>query len=33
MLGGMNKNLYHCIFQNYTGFSVYDGIYFFTTGC
>ncbi len=29
MLGGMNKNLYHCIFQNYTGFSVYDGIYFF----
>ncbi len=34
-LGGMTKNLYHCIFLNYTGFTVYDGIYFFScmTGC
>ncbi len=29
VLGGMTKNLYHGIFQNYTGFTVYDGIYFF----
>ncbi len=28
-LGGMTKNLYHGIFLNYTGFTVYDGIYFF----
>ncbi len=28
-LGGMTKNLYHGIFRNYTGFTVYDGIYFF----
>ncbi len=26
--GGMTKNLYHCIFLNYTGFTVYDGIFF-----
>ncbi len=29
VLGGMTKNLYHGIFLNYTGFTVYDGIYFF----
>ncbi len=28
-LGGMTKNVYHGIFLNYTGFTVYDGIYFF----
>ncbi len=28
-LGGMTKNLYHGIFLNYTGFTVYDGIFFF----
>ncbi len=28
-LGCMTKNLYHGIFLNYTGFTVYDGIYFF----
>ncbi len=28
-LGGMTKNLYHGIFLNYTGFTVYDGINFF----
>ncbi len=28
-LGGMTKNLYHGIFLNYTGFTVYDGIHFF----
>ncbi len=28
-LGGMTKNLYHGIFLNYTGFTVYYGIYFF----
>ncbi len=28
-LGGMTKNLYHGIFLNYTGFTVYGGIYFF----
>ncbi len=27
-LGGMTKNLYHGIFLNYTGFTVYDGIFF-----
>ncbi len=27
-LGGMTKNLYHVIFLNYTGFTVYDGIFF-----
>ncbi len=34
-LGGMTKNLYHGIFLNYTGFTVYDGIFFFLcmTGC
>ncbi len=29
VLGGMTKNVYHGIFLNYTGFTVYDGIYFF----
>ncbi len=24
----MTKNLYHGIFLNYTGFTVYDGIFF-----
>ncbi len=28
-LGGMTKNLYHGIFLNCTGFTVYDGIFFF----
>ncbi len=28
-LGGMTKNVYHGIFLNYTGFTVYDGIIFF----
>ncbi len=28
-LGGMTKNVYHGIFLNYTGFTVYDGIFFF----
>ncbi len=28
-LGGMTKNLYHGIFLNYTGFTVYDGIFIF----
>ncbi len=28
-LGGMTKNVYHGIFLNCTGFTVYDGIYFF----
>ncbi len=28
-LGGMTKNVDHGIFLNYTGFTVYDGIYFF----
>ncbi len=28
-MGGMTKNVYHGIFLNYTGFTVYDGIYFF----
>ncbi len=28
-LGSMTKNVYHGIFLNYTGFTVYDGIYFF----
>ncbi len=28
-LDGMTKNVYHGIFLNYTGFTVYDGIYFF----
>ncbi len=27
-LGGMTKNVYHGIFLNYTGFTVYDGIFF-----
>ncbi len=27
-LGGMTKNVYHGIFQNYSGFTVYDGIFF-----
>ncbi len=27
-LGGMTKNLYHGIFLNYTGFTVYDGMFF-----
>ncbi len=25
----MTKNVYHGIFLNYTGFTVYDGIFFF----
>ncbi len=29
VLGRMTKNLYHLIFQNFTGFTVCDGIYFF----
>ncbi len=29
VLGSMTKNSYHGIFQNYTSFTVYDGIYFF----
>ncbi len=35
VLGGMTKNVYHSVFLNYTGFMVYDGIYFFLcmTGC
>ncbi len=28
-LGGMTKNVYHGIFLNYTGFTVYYGIFFF----
>ncbi len=28
-LGGMTKNLYHGIFLNYTGFTVYGGIFYF----
>ncbi len=33
-LGGMTKNVYHGIFLNYTGFTVYDGIFFpCMTGC
>ncbi len=28
VLGGMTKNLYHGIFQNYTGFTVYDSFFF-----
>ncbi len=28
-LGGMTKNVYHGIFLNYTGFTVYDGVLFF----
>ncbi len=29
VLGGMTKSLYHGIFQNFTGFTVYGGIFFF----
>ena len=29
VLGGMTKNVYHSIFQNKSGFTVYDGIFFF----
>ncbi len=31
----MTKNVYHGIFLNYTGFTVYDGGFFFScmTGC
>ncbi len=29
VLGVMTKNVYHVIFQNYTSFTVYDGISFF----
>ncbi len=28
-LGGMTKNVYHGIFLNYTGFTVYGGIFYF----
>lgn len=28
VLGGMTKNVYHGIFQNSYGFTVYDGIFF-----